>query len=160
MKAANSGKIICLFLGILSGCGAQNKVEVGEQAPSFRLKSLDGAWVESDSFSGNAVILNFWATWCTPCMTEIPELKKVAANSEVEVVGIALDQGGVERVKRFVEREGINYTVLLGDQEVFQHFNGYGIPYTLVLDRDHKIAKVYRGAVTREMLQRDLRTIM
>jgi thiol-disulfide isomerase/thioredoxin len=105
------------------------------------------------------VIPNFWATWCQPCLKEIPELKKLAAESKVQIVGIALDKSGLKAVGPFVERHGINYAILLGDQETFQRFDGFGIPHTLVLDSSYKVFKVYRGAVTREALEKDLQAI-
>jgi len=96
-------------------------------------------------------------------MKEIPDLKKVAASSGAKVVGIALDEDGLKAVKPFVERFEIdkteNYTVLLGNQETFQRFNGFGIPYTLLLDRSQRVVKLYRGPATRESIEQDLRTI-
>src|ERR1041384_4560549 len=134
------GKVFCgLFVLVLlfSGCGTSEpdpaSVVVGSQAPTFALTSLDGATIDSSSLKGTPVVLNFWATWCQPCMTEIPELKQLAANSKVKVVGIALDQDGVKTVQPFVTSHQINYTVLVGTEEVFQRFNGLGIPYTLLL---------------------------
>ncbi len=149
-----------ICVAAISGCGESGEVRVGERAPSFRLEALDGSWVESSDFEGDIVVLNFWATWCTPCMKEIPELVELEAASAFRVVGIALDAEGAEAVRPFVERNHMNYTVLLGDEEVFQLFNGYGIPYTLVLDREQKIVRIYHGPVTRERLERDLKEIM
>lgn len=134
-------------------------VEVGGQAPSFSLTSLDGSTVKSAALKGNVVVLNFWATWCQPCMSEIPELKQLAANSKVKVVGIALDQDGVKTVQPFVTSHQINYTVLVGNEEVFQRFNGLGIPYTLLLDPSQRIVKIYRGPTTMATLEQDLKTI-
>src|SRR5262245_38395566 len=106
-------------------------VEIGERAPGFSLKALDGSTVTSRSLAGNVVVLNFWATWCGPCVKEIPELRQVAASSGAKVVGIALDEDGQKSVKPFVERHGLdqaaNYTVVLGDQETFDRFKGMNI---------------------------------
>lgn len=154
----------CLFVFvILSGCSASDpdpeSVVVGNQAPTFSLTALDGTTVRSSSLKGSPVVLNFWATWCQPCMGEIPDLKQVAANSKVKVISIALDQEGLKTIKPFVESNNINYTVLVGDEEVFQRFNGIGIPYTLVLDPSQRIVKIYRGPATKESLEQDLRTM-
>ena len=152
---------LCILLVAALGCGGPAEVEIrqGAVAPDFKLKSLDGTWVESSSFKGESVVLNFWATYCQPCLKEIPELKKLAAESKVQIVGIALDKNGLNAVRPFVERHGINYAVLLGDQETFQRFDGFGIPHTVVLDPAYEVFKVYRGAVTREMLEEDLQAI-
>ncbi|HVS82124.1 MAG TPA: TlpA disulfide reductase family protein [Pyrinomonadaceae bacterium] len=153
-----------LALLALAGCesaggSSPESVVVGSNAPDFALSSLDGTTVKSSSLKGNVVVLNFWATWCQPCMGEIPELKEFAASSKVKVVGIALDEDGLKVVKPFVENNKIDYTVLLGDQEVFQRFNGLGIPYTLVLDRSQRIVKIYRGPATRASLEEDVKMI-
>jgi len=155
---------IVLFLAALPGCESAQAVKpeevvVGNTIPDFSLQSLDGKRVDKDSLKGQVVVLNFWASWCSPCMGEIPELREVAANLKVRVVGIALDENGVETVKPFAESHQINYTVLLGNQDIFQQFNGVGIPYTLVLDRAQHIVKIYRGPVNRESLEADLRAL-
>lgn len=155
---------LCSSLLSILNCSAAGdrdpaEVKVGGRVPNFSLKSLDGATVTNHSLEGSVVVLNFWATWCAPCRTEIPDLKQVAASSEVKVLGIALDEEGAKSVKPFVERFGINYTIVLGDQELFQRFNGLGIPYTLVLDRSQRIVNIYRGPATKESLEQDLKRI-
>lgn len=159
--------VLKMFIGemvlvILAGCSASpspENVVVGNLAPDFALTSLDGTTLNSSSLKGEVVVVNFWATWCQPCMTEIPELKEFAASSKVRVVGIALDENGLKAVKPFVENHQINYTVLLGNQDTFQQFNGLGIPYTLVLDRSQRIVKIYRGPATKASLEADLKLI-
>jgi len=151
-----------MMLVTMGGCGASSSPEdvvVGNRAPDFTLTSVDGTTVKSNSLKGNVVVLNFWATWCQPCMGEIPELKEFAANSKARVVSIALDEDGLKAVKPFVENHQINYTVLLGDQHTFEQFNGLGIPYTLVLDRSQRIVKIYRGPASRASLEEDLKMI-
>jgi len=158
--------IIFMFISVLmlEGCGSAQAVNpenviVGNTIPDFSVTSLDGKTINKDSLKGEVVVLNFWASWCTPCMSEIPELKDLAAHSKVKVVGIALDENGLASVKPFVEAHQINYTVALGSQELFQEFNGVGIPYTLVLDPSQHIVKIYRGPTNRESLEADLKTI-
>lgn len=156
--------LICFLALSLSGCdnvgtGGMQEVKVGGRAPAFSLKSLTGETVTNRSYEGNIVIVNFWASWCEPCKKEMPILKQLAENSEVKIVGIALDEGGLKTVKPFVEKYGINYGILLGDQEVFTRFQGFGIPYTLILNREQHIVSIYRGPVTREMLEQDVQKI-
>ncbi|MCA1816490.1 MAG: TlpA family protein disulfide reductase [Acidobacteria bacterium] len=154
--------ILCLLLlAAAAACGSEPQVaEVGAPAPGFTLQSPDGQSVESRSLKGHVVVLNFWATWCQPCMAEIPELKEFAANSpDVRVVGVALDEGGAGVVKPFVAEHGMNYTVLVGDEETFQRFGGGGIPYTVLLDRSQRVVKMYRGAITRQKLEQDIKLI-
>ena len=163
MKSWSLKVLVCLSALILSSCSdsssSQEEVKIGGHAPSFSLKSVDGATVTSNSLQGNVVILNFCATWCQPCLSEIPVLKEIAAGSKAKVVGIALDDDGVKVVKPFVVAHGINYLVLIGNQEVFQQFNGLGIPYTLVLDPAQRIVRIYRGPITKEDIDQVLKSI-
>jgi thiol-disulfide isomerase/thioredoxin len=168
MRATVTKAFACFLLALFSGCGSASgggsgTVAIGSKTPTFSLKSLDGTTVTNRSLEGNIVVLNFWATWCAPCVKEIPDLRQIAASSAAKVVGIALDEGGLKTVKPFVQKFEINmtenYTILLGDQEVFQRFNGLGIPYTLVLDRSQRVVKIYRGPTTKDSLEQDLRTI-
>lgn len=155
---------LCFVVLCLSGCGEAEDpagVVVGNRAPAFTLEARDGTTIQSSSLKGEIVVINFWATYCQPCRSEIPELNQVAASAKAKVVGIALDQGGPEVIKAF-ERDAnlkLNYTVLFGDEEVFQRFNGVGIPYTLVLDRSQRIVKIYRGPTDRKSLEQDLANI-
>src|SRR5437762_12369803 len=92
-------------------------------------------------------------------MREIPELKHIASCSKVRVISIALDTDGAKTIKPFVASNNINYTVLVGDEEVFQRFNSIGIPYTLLLDPSQRIVKIYRGPTTKKAIEEDLKTI-
>ena len=152
---------VCLLGLILLGCGDAGEPEavaVGSRAPEFALKALDGTTVKSSSLKGEIVVLNFWATYCQPCRSEIPELNRFAADSGAKVVGISLDAGGPPTIRQYETEANLklNYTVLFGDEDLFQRFNGVGIPYTLVLDRSQKIVSIYRGPVDKETLERDL----
>jgi cytochrome c biogenesis protein CcmG/thiol:disulfide interchange protein DsbE len=165
MKLSKPRILLCAIALLTAvGCSGGGDVHpenvvVGNNVPDFALTSLDGTTVNGDALKGNVVVLNFWATWCQPCMSEIPELKELAATSKVKVIGIALDQEGRQAVEPFVAQHKINYTVLLGNEDIFQRFNGLGIPYTLVLDPTQRIVKIYRGPTTRESIENDLKQI-
>ncbi len=145
---------------VMSSCfpaPRHSDVKVGLPIPEFELTSLDGETVSSHSYAGTPVVLNFWATWCGPCVREIPTLKAIERDSAARVVSIAIDQGGAGEVRPFAERHGIDYAVLLGDSALFKRFNGWAIPYTLVLDSSLRIVRMHRGLVSLRTLERDLR---
>ncbi len=145
----------------LGGCAAEpaGPVGIGSTAPAFELPALEGGSLSSETLVGRPVILNFWATWCQPCRKEFPVLNALHRDPRVEVVTIALDEEGQQKVATFVKREGLEYKVLIGDQETFERFGGYTIPHTLVLDETLTIVGVYRGPASEENLESDLRRI-
>ncbi len=132
-------------------------VRRGETLPAFQLPALNGEKVSSENYLGQPVVLNFWATWCGPCVKEIPTLQALHRDPSARVISIAIDKQGESIVRPFVEKHGIDYPVLIGDVEVFRRYNGTGIPYTLVLDSSLKIVKMHRGYVSLRSLERDLR---
>lgn len=138
-------------------CGGGEPAEIGAPMPDFELPRLEGGTMSGDSLAGRPVVLNFWATWCQPCRAEFPVLNALHRDPRVEVVTVALDEEGAVRVAPFVEREGLEYQVLLGDQEVFERFGGYTIPHTLVIDPSQVVVGFYRGPASEEKLAADLR---
>ncbi|MCP3963358.1 MAG: TlpA family protein disulfide reductase [bacterium] len=162
MSKAGSRCILYLLVCVVAACGDSGvpaRLDVGSPVPEFNLPALEGGEVASGSLVGEVVVLNFWATWCQPCLKEIPELKELATDDRLRVVGIALDDEGVRVVRPFVESHGMDYTILLGDQEIFQRMGGITIPYTLVLDRSQNVVNVYRGPATRSDIEQDLERI-
>lgn len=150
-----------MVLGLFSACddGMPARLAVGDPLPAFSLKALDGSMVDSDSLAGQIAVVNFWATWCQPCLKEIPELKQLASEDQLEVIGIALDEEGAAAVQPFVENHEMRYKILLGDQEVFTKMGGFSIPFTLVVDASTRIVSVYRGAATRADILQDLKKL-
>ncbi len=149
--------LLALALGSCFPAPRNADVQVGLPIPEFELTSLDGETVSSHSYAGTPVVLNFWATWCSPCVREIPTLQKIERDSTARVVSIALDKGGGGEVRPFAERHGIDYPVLLGDSALLRRYNGRAIPYTLVLDASLRIVRMHRGLVSLRTLERDRR---
>lgn len=149
--------VAALLLGSCQGAGRHPDVRVGAVVPELELPTLAGEIVSLRDFAGRPMVLNFWATWCGPCIQEIPTLKALSRDAAFEVVTVAIDKQGAGVVQPFVERQGIDYPVLIGDEATFARFNGRAIPYTLVLDASLRIVSIRRGYVSLRSLERDLR---
>ncbi len=147
-----------LAFAVLTACQPTGHpdVKVGLPLPGFALTDLDGNEIASDSLLGSPVVLNFWATWCGPCLKEIPVLQAIEREGLAKVIAISVDEDP-ELVPPFVERHGMEYKVLIGDPEIFERYNGVAIPYTLILDSDLKILRMTKGLVSMRAIERDLR---
>lgn len=154
--------LACVLGAFSLGCGGRVPVpvEVGDAAPSFRLASaLEGdRRVTSESLQGKITVLNFWSTNCSVCLKETEDLNRVHDGGKAVVIGIALGDDPVH-LRRFVKAQGIKYQVLVGDEDVFSRFEGYAIPYTLVLDRSGKVRRKAYGRIEAKDLAAEIDAI-
>ena len=127
---------------------------VGTASPAVELPGLDGEPRSLAEFDDRVVLLNFWATWCPPCLEEIPALSALQAQlggQGLQVVGLALDEH--QATREFAAELGIDYPVLVGGDAAFALSERFGnlpatLPYTAVIDRTGTIRAVHRGALT------------
>ena len=148
---------LVLGLGLLA-CRVERAPDgseaAGQPAPAFTLEALDGSTVSLASLRGKPVVLDFWATWCSPCIFQIPVLNAFhERNGErVEVIGVAVDADGREAVAPFAEEHDIGYRVLLGDAALAQSYEARGFPTLYVIDEEGLIQSVHVGVVGGEDL--------
>jgi len=131
---------------------------VGSYRPDFRLGSITGAFVTPADFAGKILLINFWATWCAPCLREMPMLMELQAQygeAGLQVIGIALDD--VQSVRDFVAKLAISYPILVGAADVMETNRAYGnsagmLPFSVLVDRDGIIRWQYVGEIRRETI--------
>ncbi len=131
---------------------------VGAPAAELRLPDLDGRLQNLRDFRGRVVLVNFWATWCPPCLREIPALRKLRKEYGArgfEVVGVAVDDA--RSVGEFAREQGIDYPLVIagpGGSSVMARFgNRHGVlPYSLLVDRDGTVRLAHAGELRPEDL--------
>ena len=119
-------------------------------APDVTMTTLDGQEINLAEQNGKVILVNFWATWCAPCRKEIPDLIDLYDRHKSDglmVVGVALDEEGTEVVKPFVEKEKVNYPIVVDTTETIEaKFDGmYGLPTTYVVNPQGKIVRRILG---------------
>ncbi len=117
--------------------------------PDFSLTTLNGEVVSSQDYDQKVLLVNFWATWCLPCVEEVPQLNDLYSDFQsrgVEILGISMDSGDPEIIRQFIERHGVKYLVALDDSSVGDSFGGvYALPATFIVDQQGEIVKRYDG---------------
>lgn len=153
--------VIGLLAVFAAGAGACGEAEDGargdgdaEMAPSYSATTLEGDSVSLADLRGEVVLLNVWATWCTPCRQEVPELQalhEAHADDGLRVVGVTVDSRSAERaIGQFIDQFGMTYEVWWDpDQTAVSTFSAMGVPLTVLIDRKGRIAWRHLGAFER-----------
>jgi peroxiredoxin len=132
-------------------------------APEFSLTNAKGAAIRLSDFRGKVVLLNFWATWCHGCKTEIPwfiEFESKFRDAGLDVVGVSMDDDGWKSVTPFVAEKKVNYTVVIGDEALGKRFDLGPMPKTILIDRRGRIAATYDGVVDRAKCQSEIQALL
>ncbi len=162
---------------------AQAQVNAGNQeplipegqrkpAPNFILTDAKGDAVNLSTYKGKIVLLDFWATWCGGCKTEIPWFMEFDAKYKdhgLAVIGVSMDEDGWKTVRPFLAQEkdpetgghiAMKYPVVIGSDSLAKQYNLTSMPMTLLIDRDGRIAVSHSGMVEKDDWESKIRSLL
>lgn len=155
---------VAVFAVVLWDALRDRVVNVGDTAPNFSITTESGLNVSRSNFGGRLLVLNFWATWCPPCVRETPALEALhnqLKDSGVVVLGVSLDKNE-KKYKDFLKRFRVTYAMTRDEKgEVSGLFGTYRYPETYVIDRNGKVVQKIIGAEwTVENMSRYLKSLL
>ena len=133
-----------------------------EAAADFNLKLFDGGSFRMSDHLGAPVIVNFFASWCIPCIAEAPALEAVSrdyAERGVTVLGVAV-QDTETKAREFVEKHGLTFPTGLDEGEIKEAYGVFGIPTTFFIDREGFIQYTHAGIMTEDLLRHELEKLL
>ncbi len=146
---------LALVLGVGVGCGGDGEARAaapvpGNPSPEWEGRTLDGEPISLSGLEGEVVVLNVWATWCAPCLREMPALERLHArfaDEGLRVVGVSIDRASAAgAVRSFVDDLELSFTIALDpDQSVMSRFRTIGVPETFLIDHEGVIAYRWIG---------------
>jgi thiol-disulfide isomerase/thioredoxin len=133
-------------------------------APAWSLNDVDGKAVSSTNYAGQVVLLNFWATWCGPCVAEMPgmvQLQDRYRQQGFSIVGISVDEGGPTVVRPFVIRQRLNYQIVMSNGRVENDFGGIEfIPTSFLIDREGNLVDKLIGFTSESDFEAKIRPLL
>jgi peroxiredoxin len=138
-------------------------VDQRKDAPDFTLNDTQGKPVTLSAYKGKVVLLDFWATWCPACQSEIPwyvEFSKTYQDKGLVVIGVSMDKEGLKVVQPYMQQKQMSYTVVLGDDNLVLPFGMKTIPMTMLIDRDGKIAVAHTGVVDKDNFEGHIQELL
>lgn len=150
--------LICL---LSIGAAAQQP----DTMPEFSLRTLKGQTLRSQELKDSIVVLDFWATWCEGCITEIPAFNRLEQKygpRGVKVIGMAVQSGWAKDIKRFAKQYKMRYTILVGNDDTVSEFGVISFPATYVIAPGWRLHKKYLGvsATKAADIQREIETLL
>jgi peroxiredoxin len=128
----------------------QFKSQEGYLAPPFKLRNLKGNLEGLDDHSGKVIVINFWATWCVPCVKEMPSFENLYRrfrSKGLTILAISLDKGDASKVQEFVDKHKLSFPVLLDTEGVAEKlYPSFTIPFTYVIDKQGRVVARVDGA--------------
>ena len=150
---------LCLAL-VAIGCEQEPPMEAPPKpkpapAPKFHLEGLEGKSVKLSDYSGKPLIVNFWATWCAPCIEEMPELEKfyhLKRGEGLELLMINVKESKA-LVEKFIRQNNFTFKVALDEEgKATEEFQVFGLPCTYFIDKNGVILNRHMGRITKEIL--------
>jgi cytochrome c biogenesis protein CcmG/thiol:disulfide interchange protein DsbE len=152
--------LLPVLLSTLIGCRAHApKSGASAGAPDFTITDIQGKKLSLADYKGKVVLLDFWATWCTPCLEEIPhfiDMQQKLGPEGFQAIGISMDDGP-KPVQQFYQEHKLNYPVAVGDSKLADSYGGVlGLPVTFVINRDGQIRKKFVGATDPKAIEQEV----
>lgn len=150
-------KIIILFiLSMLIACNVENHTLYDGHDESLIFPTIDNNKIDIEKFKGKYLIVNYWATWCSPCIKELPELVKFNKmySNKANIIGVNLEEGNSEEINAFVNKYKINYPNF--NVDIIYRVLGLdivGYPTTYVFNPKGELIKTIQGPVTTQILK-------
>lgn len=163
-----SGVIIAiLLLGALALAGSQIYAVangplppgVGELAPNFEASTPQGAVMALEGHRGDVVLVDFWATWCPPCVASMPTLSRLHTEYEsrgFKVLGVNQEPGSEQIVRRFMQSRRISFETVIDPGPISHSYGVFSFPTSFLVDREGKILATYRGVASEKRLRADI----
>jgi len=141
--------------------GVASAIGPGDLAPDFVLTSFDGKALRLTDFRGRLVLLNFWASWCGPCLEEMPQLSDWQRNygaAGLQVIGVSMDDEAAP-VKRLLAKHPVDYPIVLGDAKLGERYGGIlGLPQSFLIDRRGLILGRYKSEPDLKQMEAAIRS--
>jgi thiol-disulfide isomerase/thioredoxin len=128
-------------------------------APDFALKDVNGVEVRLSDYKGKVVLLNFWATWCKPCRTEMPwfaEFEQTYKDRGFAVIGVTMDCAWPEVAKVVAELKTIHYPLPEGNEELAKRYGVTALPTSLLIGPDGRVAVTHTGIVDKQIYENEI----
>lgn len=134
-------------------------LKAAQAAPELSLPDIEGRMTKLSSFKGKVVLLDFWATWCEPCLEELPDLVRLhesRKDSGFTMLGVAMDAEGVAVVRPFVRQNKIPYPIVVSGGDLPPGYPIPGFPTAFLIDKNGVIVRRYLGPKAYDELERDV----
>ena len=134
-----------------------------EAVPPFLVNDLDGNTITPATWDGKVTLVEFWATWCGPCREEIPELIKLQQKypTQLQIIGLSVDEAPAAQVKRFAVQQGINYPVAMATADILQDFGGIpALPTVFVVSPKVRIVQKHVGVYSTAVYDQEIRALL
>jgi peroxiredoxin/YHS domain-containing protein len=126
-------------------------------APALSVKTLEGAKTGLADYKGKVVLVDFWATWCKPCVAVMPDLQKLHdkyAGKGFSMVGVSIDEDGAKTVKPWLAKRKFSYPILLDEAKVWQMWKVHSIPAMFLIDKDGQIVRQWTGRADKKEVEK------
>lgn len=159
------GCVFCVALGLIASQAGGDfdlggSPQVGEFAPNFELRTMDGESVSLSDFRGQPVMVNFWALWCHPCIEEMPTIQARYQQHYPDLVILAIEEGGAGvSVQNYVNEAQYSFLILAGTEAVLGQYNVYAFPTSYFIDAEGVIQAVELGSLSDSELDEKLSLI-